>query len=266
MNIRGCFDGSVFSPERIDFTAAPTFISEKLAQERPVPEYFPGNPIDCSQIPEVDKSKYQRVIKALRNDPETVRRSDELAERKASVISQQRKIPIEQARKIITSQVGGNLEPDDIRTFQEEGDVLVSDVVADLKKYNLEPCADPGEPEYGTSKAILYANAGEKPVVHSVLHWGKNYFLQATEESTIEQLARLSPLEYDNRRKKIAKEMGVRVSVLDDEVVMSHEVLRGCGSNQRKSNGDGGSREGCCAGRGAPACSVPADPLEHTDP
>ena len=56
--------------------------------------------------------------------------------------------------------------------------MLVAVVLADSNKYNLEPCADPGEPEYGTSKAIFYANGGVKPIVHSVLHWGKNYFLQ----------------------------------------------------------------------------------------
>lgn len=40
-----------------------------------------------------------------------------------------------------TSPVGGDLHPDDIINF---------------KKYDLEPCADPGEPEYRTSKAILH--------------------------------------------------------------------------------------------------------------
>lgn len=177
MNIRSCFDGSVYSPERIDFTAAPTLKSERLTQDRPAPEYFPGNVIDCSVIPVVDDSRYQEIVKALKGDPEILKRSAELANRKATVISRERGIPIERAREFITSQIGGDLLVDDLIIFQKFGEVSVGDVLADLSRYDLEPCADPGEPEYGTSKAIFYANDGEKPLVHSVLHWGRNYFL-----------------------------------------------------------------------------------------
>ncbi len=220
MNIRSCFDGSVFSPERIDFTTTPTLNSDRLSQKRSAPEYFPGNAIDCSQIPEVDEAKYQLIVNALKNDPEIVKRSDELAYRKATAISKKRNISLEKARKFITSQIGGDLLPDEIINFQKFGGVSVADVLADLNKYDREPCADPGEPEYGTSKAILYANDGVKPIIHSVLHWGKNYFLPGSEgvPLTIEQLALLSPLEYDSLRKEVAKELGVRVFVLDDEV------------------------------------------------
>ena len=85
---------------------------------------------------------------------------------------------------------------------------------------------------------MFYANDGEKPVIHSVLHWGKSYFIQANkmeksgvpispQKTSIEQLALLSPLEYDSRRKEVADKMGVRVSVLDSEVekLRQHEVI-----------------------------------------
>ena len=179
MNIRSFFDGSVFSPERIDFTAAPTLKSDRLTQERPAPEYFPGNAIDCSKIPEADEAQYQARIKALKHDPDIVKRSDALADRKASIIAKERNVSIETARNVVKRQIGGNLQADDIIIFQKFGEVLVAVVLADLDKYNLEPCADPGEPEYGTSKAIFYANGGVKPIIHSVLHWGKNYYFKS---------------------------------------------------------------------------------------
>ncbi len=62
MHVRSCFDGSVYSPERIDFTARPTLLSKRLSQKRPEPKYHPGDPIDCSQIPEVDEVKYKEVV------------------------------------------------------------------------------------------------------------------------------------------------------------------------------------------------------------
>lgn len=147
MNIRSFFDGSVFSPERIDFTAAPTLKSDRLTQERPAPEYFPGNAIDCSKIPEADEAQYQARIKALKHDPDIVKRSDALADRKASIIAKERNVSIETARNVVKRQIGGNLQAGDIIIFQKFGEVLVAVVLADLDKYNLEPCADPGEPE-----------------------------------------------------------------------------------------------------------------------
>lgn len=179
MNIRSCFDGSVYSPERIDFTAPPTLISERLSQDRPDPVYQPGGAIDCSRIPVVDDAAYQSAVKALKEDLGTIDRSNQLAERKAITISKERKITIEQARELISGQVSGDLYPDDVIVFQERGRVLVSDVLANRGKYDLEPCADPGEPECGTSKAKFFANKSGKPVIHSFLHGTKTFFLQA---------------------------------------------------------------------------------------
>ena len=140
-------------------------------------------------------------------------------------IGLKRNVSIETARIIVTSQIGGDIHSDDIIVFQKFGAVSVTDVLSDLNKYDLEACADPGEPEYGTSKAILYANNGAKPIIHSVLHWGRNYFLRSPEGNslTVEQLALLPPLEYDSLRKGAAKAMGVRISVLDNEVLKLRE-------------------------------------------
>ena len=184
INVRSCFDGSVFSPERIDFTAPPTLKSKRLTQKRPDPQYYPGRAIDCLQSLNVDEDKYKAVIKALKNDPDIVQRSNELAARKASEISKERNIPIEKAHQLVKSQLGGNLHVDDTIIFQNYGAVSVADVIANYEKYDHEPCADPGETEYGTSKAIFYANGGEKFIIHSVLHWGRNYFLQGRHEDS----------------------------------------------------------------------------------
>ena len=184
MNIRSCFDGSVFSPERVDFTAPPTLKSKRLTQKRPGPKYYPGRAIDCLQPLNVDEKKYKATIKALKNDPDIIRRSNGLADRKASEISKERNIPIEKAHQLVKKQLGGNLHAGDTVIFQNYGAVSVADVIANYKKYDLEPCADPGETEYGTSKAIFYANGGDKFIIHSVLHGGRNYFLQGRHEDS----------------------------------------------------------------------------------
>ncbi len=176
MNIRSCFDGSVYSPERIDFTAQPTLLSKRLSQQRPEPKYHPGNPIDCSQIPEVDEVKYKEVVETLKKNSDLVKRSKDLAEQKASEISKNRNISLDRARQLIQSQVGGDLHTEDVIIFKNLGEVSVADVMLDFKKYNQESCADPCEPEQGTGRAKFFANGGVKPLIHSMLHGGQNYY------------------------------------------------------------------------------------------
>ncbi len=176
MHVRSCFDGSVYSPERIDFTAPPTLLSERLSQKRPEPDYHPGKPIDCSQILEVDEVNYRETVEALKKDSDLIQRSKELAEKKAAEISEARNISLDRARQLVHSRLGGKLNPEDIITFKNLGDVPVADVMLNHDKYNQESCADPCEPEQGTSKAMFFANDGVRPLIHSMLHGGKNYY------------------------------------------------------------------------------------------
>jgi len=112
----------------------------------------------------------------LKNDPAIIQRSKELTDNRASEISKERNIPIEEAHQLVKSQIGGTLKTEDTIIFRNHGVVSVVDVIINHGKYDHEQCADPCEPEHGTSKAIFYANNGKKLIIHSMLHGGQNYY------------------------------------------------------------------------------------------
>ena len=60
----------------------------------------------------------------------------------------------EQAEKAITARMNGTLVPEDIITFQGGEVATVEQILADPAKYDRRPCADPNEPEEGTSRAM----------------------------------------------------------------------------------------------------------------
>ncbi len=178
MLVRSCFDNAIYSPERIDFTAMPVISDPRITQDRPEPEYFEGGMLDCSQIPYVDEEKYQKVIAELKGLPATVKKADVLVRKRASKISEERDISFDDALVILKEQEAGDLYAHDIIEFQKFGGMSVKDILADPEIYDQEPCADPSEPEAGTNKAKFYFNNGEKPIIHSMLHGCKNYFLK----------------------------------------------------------------------------------------
>jgi energy-coupling factor transporter ATP-binding protein EcfA2 len=60
------------------------------------------------------------------------------------------------------------------------GEVDVAEVLANPTRFHGQSCADPLEPEYGSSIGVakFFANAGGKPLVHSFAHGGQKFFLQ----------------------------------------------------------------------------------------
>ncbi|MBC8497159.1 MAG: AAA family ATPase [Chloroflexi bacterium] len=86
-------------------------------------------------------------------------------------------ISLESAEEIVRQRCTGTLHPDDQIRFHS-GDVTVSELLANPMKYDGKPCADPHEPEEGTSRAKFYANtATGKPLINSMLHGRSVYYL-----------------------------------------------------------------------------------------
>lgn len=113
----------------------------------------------------------------VRPEAEEIRKSRIQAE--APKLAQQQNITMAQAAEAIRSRASGKLLPDDVIQFQAIGNISVANILADPAKYDNQPCADPLEPEEGTSKAKFYANAdGGTPLIHSMLHGSTNYLLQ----------------------------------------------------------------------------------------
>ena len=184
--IRSCFDASVFSPERIDFVAPP-LLESGLTQDRDKPEYIPGNALDCRVKLSVDTDAYTTACDKLR-DEATLRQEVVRAkylETEVPKFIEQTKCSVDEAKYIVSKRCTGltnaDLDAGDLIKFQEHGTVRVADVLRDSEKYDQYSCCDPGEPEYGSSKAKFYANIDTgKPVINSALHGGCRYFLHDT--------------------------------------------------------------------------------------
>jgi len=177
MLVRSCFDNAVFSPERIDFTAPPTLLSDRLTQYRTEPIYTPGGVIDCSKPPDVNEEKYASAVAKLKADPDIITRAEEVKGKRAEVIAKKRNISVNEAMRVVHNNINGDLSCDDEIVFQKYGTVTVIDILKNMQKYDHESCADPSEPEAGTTRAMFFANEGESPLIHSMLHGGVKYFL-----------------------------------------------------------------------------------------
>ncbi len=183
--VRSCFDQYVFSPERIDFTAAPT-LEGGLVQERKPPIYTEGTAIDCRKIPAIDEAEYNRIVDELKagvHDKQQEVKAEYILE-EASKMAKRAGIPVEKAAKILDKRCNGShfvdIYEDEPIYFEKFGWVLVKYVLKDLERYDGGLCSDVGEPdENDTGRAIFYANLQEsgKPVVQSFLHGECTYFL-----------------------------------------------------------------------------------------
>lgn len=149
-------------------------------------------------------------------------------------LSEHKEISPGEAQRIIEVRCSGNLHDSDFVKFQDGLNVPVGHLVSNPSQYDGKSCADPLEPEEGTSRARFYANDDSgNPVIHSMLHGGKNYFLgsssspdgDAHEKSpiTIEELLELADLLEPGDTKGV-KEVLAMSGDLDD--IDLQELLR----------------------------------------
>ncbi len=195
--VRSCFDGSVFSAERLDFTAAPVLIGNGLTQTKAKPIFISGGVIDCSQIPKVDDDEYERIVNTLKGKSEVVKLWEGTVGKLSKKLSKEKKISLKDARAQVINRSNYKLNLDDVVEFVKFGSVGVSELLADPVKYNQCHCADPLEPELGTGKAMFFGNEDREPIIHSMLHGGINYSFRdniKTDTRTIDPLKNLEPI------------------------------------------------------------------------
>lgn len=126
---------------------------------------------------------YQSLIDLAREQaqPDANRTRKVYVEESATELATRLDIPIDIARKVVDSRCRGTLAQGDIIMFQSGTIVSVEDILLDPERYDREPCADPLEPEEGTSRAKFFANRDTgMPVINSMLHGGRVFHLQGS--------------------------------------------------------------------------------------
>lgn len=184
--VRAPVDRAVFSPERLDFVSG-AVCRDGLRQGDLTCKFLDGAPLLDTKmaLPDLspaEREQYDRLVAAAKDAarPEAERVRAAYTEGRVQELVE-RGVPESDARPTVAAALeGGLLGPVFLLKFDRHGSVAVSDVLANLKRYDGATLADPLEPEYngGRNVARLYANDG-KPVIHSFAHGGKTYFLLA---------------------------------------------------------------------------------------
>lgn len=137
--------------------------------------------MNIGKLTPTEETGFQALVAIAKEQekPQADHIKEQRVKTKAPKLAKRRKISVDEAEKIIRSRSKGNLMPNDEIIFQSMGRTTVTDILNDLEKYNLQPCADPLEPEEGTGRAMLFANADTgHPVINSMLHGGIVYSLK----------------------------------------------------------------------------------------
>ena len=186
---RTCIDGSVFSPERLDFVGKPVIAGDGLIFTFPSMNHFEGGMLDLSTLPELDEgdlSLVNNLIEAAKEaidgdskDKSEVWAVDKIAKMEVNGTEEAK------ARKIIYTMLSNDCKDiyDEFPLEFANGEVVtVADVIANYKKYDGKALADPIEGvDYGKTTAKFYWNNG-KPFIYSFAHGESKYFLHSTIE------------------------------------------------------------------------------------
>ncbi len=90
-----------------------------------------------------------------------------------------RGLTVEAASKAVIERCNGSMELKDIVCFQGGEIITVENILSNPSLYDGRPCADPLEPDEGTSRAMFFANDEKKnPLIHSFLHGKQIYYLR----------------------------------------------------------------------------------------
>jgi hypothetical protein len=89
----------------------------------------------------------------------------------------------QEAKSIIKSRLNRDLSENDLLQLDDGRSVAVKEILMSPELYNGITMRDPLEPETGPCKAKFYANTDTgKPVIHSQLHGGLDYFLTGPQD------------------------------------------------------------------------------------
>ena len=182
--IRTIFDAAVFSPERIDFCAGAQCIG--CAQRLPAPDYHSGQLQEDAEVmlpqplTRAEEAAFKALVEVAKEQtrPEAEKIRGTRMKQEVEILRKERGIAPEAAEAIVKARHEGHLEQDDFIQFQDGRVVTVAEILASPEQYHGQPCADPLEPECGTSKAMLFCNATGSVILHSFLHGGQKFMLR----------------------------------------------------------------------------------------
>ncbi|WP_340123643.1 virulence-associated E family protein [Methylobacter svalbardensis] len=256
--VRTVIDGSVFSPERLDFVSQPIIQGEGLEWTPPAMQYVSGGSLDTMTL--ADLSSVELVaVKRLQDEakaaikPSSESKCKEWVELTVEKIMQQKGATDDLARKTIKGMLANKCNDlygifplefsDDMGTF------TVAHVLDNPKLFDKKSLADPIEgKEYGVSTAKFYWNDGNKPCINSFAHGGQQYFLFKNLEdgiygsklSTLYQLVSASKLKRNDKNQIIACLLNVCSAIDDKDFIdfnigfdeFREELMFHCGDGQ----------------------------------
>ena len=187
MLVRSIFDASVFSAERLDFVAGANCVD--CEQRLPDPEYFEGSLLDADiplppPLTQAEENLFDALVKANKEKkrPEAERVTAARKKEEIKILREERGISEDEAAAIVQSRHEAKLQPGEIVRFQDGAVATVEDILAEPQKYHNRACADPLEPEEGTSRAKLFVNNNGSVVIHSMLHGRAIFILRPSKE------------------------------------------------------------------------------------
>lgn len=156
--------------------------------------------INYTPLTDAEINAYEALVTVAKDhaQPEAEQIINEYEQQEAEKLAARRAIPYDKALSVVHSRLFGNLEPDDVITFQSGETVTVADVLAHPARYDNRACADPCEPDEGNSRAKFYANTNTgKPLINSMLHGGQVYFLGSSAADDFAGYNEESPLPFE---------------------------------------------------------------------
>lgn len=179
------FDKAVFSPERLIFEANPV-LEDGLTQDRPLCYHESGEVLNIDGIEpltEAEEKLYNKAVAEAKEaaKPESEKVKEAYIESRIDEHVEKTDCDRVQAEKVIrraaeTDELAGEF----LLYFDKLGNATITDVLFDPLRYNGETLRDPLEPDYGSAKAIFYANEDKDngvPIINSFAHGGKTYRL-----------------------------------------------------------------------------------------
>lgn len=194
MLVRSVVDGSVWTPERLDF-AGGAACAAPLEQRRPAPVVFNNDalPLDTrTALPDLnapEEAEYKRLVDAAKvaAKPEAAKvRAEWIEARVAAGLAERGQsagsYPDEAAALRETYRAAGehHVLYGDFILYPENGDpVTVGEVLDNPDRWHNQRFADPLEPGYGNDNRIAWSNlrAAGRPYLFSHAHGGQRYTL-----------------------------------------------------------------------------------------
>ena len=186
---RCIFDMAVFSPERLDF-AAGAACGDGLQPQKIYSTFESGPPVDFDDVGSLyDIERYHMQIEMAKQDVKVdiTEARNIYKEIQAERLMEQQPLSKIKARKIIASRLKNKILPEDIVFANDMTTIKISDIIADSATYHGMVIRDPLEPDYGPSKAKIFADE-ESITINSFAHGGRVFHIKLDAEYYIKLL------------------------------------------------------------------------------